>query len=62
MDIIMGWGVSEEKCLYRNVNGCKACMPNGGINDISNEKVGDVVKMCNGDKYQVVKCKFPECM
>lgn len=53
---------AEEKCLYKNINGCKACMPNGGLNDISKNQIGEIVKIKNGEKYQVVKCKFPECL
>lgn len=57
-------------CLYRswtwNVHGspskAQACMPKGGLNALANTNPGDIMQMGDKTKYQVIKCKFPECL
>lgn len=59
----------SDKCLYRswtwkvNGNPCKAqaCMPGGGLGDISELDPGDSINMGDGSKYNVVNCKWPDC-
>lgn len=61
---------TDEKCLYRawthkvNDAPCKAqaCMPDDGINDLFVHAWGQTVTMADGAKYQVIKCKYPECL
>ena len=61
---------NNHLCLHRSyvltVNGDKvnvqACLPKGGLNNLNACKAGDVFKMRNGEKYQVIQCKFPRCI
>lgn len=52
-----------DRCAYRceTKDGKKTqvCMPNGGLCDIENKTE---VRTLDGTAYQVIKCKFPECI
>ena len=57
---------TQETCLYscsvKDGVKLQECMPNGGLNNMSKFTTGEIVKMGNGDKYQVINCKYPRCL
>lgn len=62
---------NNHKCLYQNINGAKACYPGNSVmanHCWDEEPVGKIIdeplRSAGGKfhKYQIINCKFPECI